>query len=140
MPKSRYVIQPRLTLPTTIQRKRQWYHHALIFIQELIYLAIAGGLGNLAYWYLIPWPVYRIVAFVIIFILWSNVASETARYKTKKRTKSLLTMGTQAVQAVHIHHRKKAKKQGSLMINTVFTDDTTTFLAAIRKDMLRRRR
>jgi len=127
------LIAPRLTLPTKPAKRRKGPHRSLrqalwIYIRELAFLLIAGDIANMAFWYLTPWPVYRIVAFVVIFILWSNAASSAARVKTKQTFDMLNTMSTQAVHAV-----KRPRTQVAV-VKTEHTLDTTAYLVAIKKE------
>ena len=99
-----------------------------IAVRELVFLLIAADMTNMAFWYLAPWPVYRIVAFVVIFILWSNFASSTTRVKTKQTFDMLNTMSTQAVHAV-----KRPRQQAAAVVKPEHNLDTTAYLIAIKK-------
>jgi hypothetical protein len=131
--KRKQIIAPRLTLPMKPAKRRKGPRRSLrqalwIYIRELAFLLIAGDIANMAFWYLAPWPVYRIVSFVVIFILWSNAASSTARVKTKQTFDMLNTMSTQAVHAVK---RPRTQAAG---VKTEHTLDTTAYLVAIKKE------
>lgn len=133
MAKKEKIIAPQLRLPAKPVKRRKAPRRSrrqtlFIIVRELVFLVIALDLGNLAYWYLAPWPIYRIVAFVILFVLWSNVASGIARGKTKQALDMLNTMSTQAVRAIeHSHKHTAIVKQES-------NQDTTGYLEAIKKE------
>lgn len=124
-----YIIAPLLTLP--MKRRIEDEETVLLPVYlpakrnlafllgvEVLYALAAGELGSLAFFYLAPWPIYRIVAFVALFIVWSNFASALARNKSTKQ------------QAVEILHTMRPKKQE-------LTTDTTAYLVALRKTTLR---
>jgi len=91
--------------------------------RQFVYAAIAITLGILANYYLTNWTVYRVVAFVVLGILWSNVASSAAR---KKSVDMLETVSVRAI-------RLKGKKR---MDSPVLTQDTTTCLQAVKASLL----
>ena len=114
--------------PAKPMRKHRNYRHALyICACQLLYTSIAVALGSLAYWYFAAWPVYRVVAFVVIIIAWSNIASATARKK------SVDMLATVKVQAIRLGDRKMS----SHMDSPALTQDTTTYLRAIKASLLR---
>ena len=136
-----YVIPPRFTLPMKPikafcdthplpsfsfeeERKkepvREKRSYAFLFFFETIYLLAAGELGFIAYTYFAPWPIYRIVAFVALFILWSNFASSLARNKSTKE-QAIELLSTMSIRAV-------PKK--------LDMSDTTAYLAAIRESKI----
>jgi hypothetical protein len=116
------------TNPAKLTRKRHNYRHALyIAICQLIYGSIAVTLGYLAYCYFAAWPVYRVVAFVVIIIAWSNIASATARKK------SVDMLATVKVQAIRLGDRKRS----SGMDSPALTQDTTTYLRVIKASFSR---
>ena len=92
-----------------------------IGVHEILYLLLAIEIGNLAYHYLAPWPIYRIVSFVVLLILWANFASSTVRTTSKKQAQALVE--TVSMRAV------KARSRPSLHA------DTTSYLVAIRKEL-----
>jgi len=122
---SGYIIPPRLTLPMKPMKsppvleepppkKVPKRNLAFVIGLEALYLVAAGEVGSLVYFYLAPWPIYRIVAFVALFILWSNFASALARNKTTKE------------QTVELFSTMRPKKQE-------VSSDTTAYLVALRK-------
>lgn len=117
-------------LPGRVKRKKRRHLSFTVALRELALLVVALDVANMAYWYLAPWPIYRIVAFVVIFVLWSNVASETARGKTKQAWDKLNTMSTQAVHAAG-HPRKHHQ---TAMVKFERDQDTTGYLESIKKE------
>lgn len=111
-----------------VRRKKRLRLSFTVVLRELAFLVVAIDLCNMAYWFLAPWPIYRIVAFVTVFILWSNFASETARDKTKQAWDKVGTMSTQAVHAAE-HPRKRA-----VIVKPEQHQDTTAYLAAMKKE------
>jgi hypothetical protein len=87
MAKRHLLIAPRLNLPAKPAKKRRQRRSraqtVATWARILVCSLIAVDVGNMAFWYLAPWPVYRIVAFVVLGVLWSNCASAGARHKTK---------------------------------------------------------
>jgi len=109
----------------TSSKPEKNYHRALrITIQEIGYLALAGSLAYGAYQYLAPWPVFRIVAFVVILILWSNAASETAHVKAKAKTRT---------QKLILSIQKSKRPAQAKAI-----DDTTGYLQALKLETFKR--
>ena len=114
--------------PAKPMRKHRNYRHTLyICACQLLYMSIAVALGSLAYWYFAAWPVYRVVAFVVIIIAWSNIASATARRK------SVDMLATVKVQAIRLGDRKRSSRMDS----PALTQDTTTYLRAIKASLFR---
>ena len=124
------LIAPRLTLPAKPMKKhragRSRAQTVATWARILVCSLIALDLGNMAFWYLAPWPVYRIVAFVVLFILWSNCASATTRHKTKHAWD---TLGTATMQAV----RAAPRRQASLPAQG---EDTATYLHALKVEIV----
>ncbi|HEY7413550.1 MAG TPA: hypothetical protein VH593_00020, partial [Ktedonobacteraceae bacterium] len=119
-----YVIPPRLKLPSKVRlvtlaevetarlpqvhvgrSARPFWWRVRLALVEAGYLILATCLGYRAYTWFAPWPIYRIVCWVIIGILWSNFATTAARRtSTKQQTLEIVdavknaTMKTLSVQ------------------------------------------
>jgi hypothetical protein len=131
MAKRSLVIAPRLTLPVKPMKKRSRRSRTqtvATWARIIVCSLIALDLGNMAYWYLAPWPVYRIVAFVVLGVLWSNCASASARHKTKHAWEMLNTATMQAVHAV-------PRKQTTL-VKPATGEDTATYLHALKVELV----
>jgi len=116
-------LRPEPALPA---KQRTNYRHTLhIGACQLTYAVVAITLGYLANYYLAAQPVYRIVAFVVLGILWSNAASSTAR---KKSVDMLETVSVRAI-------RLKGKKR---MSSPVLTRDTAACLQAVKASLIER--
>ncbi len=115
----------RPTLAREKESEGTWRRRIAVTCIELSYLIMAGLLGGAIYLYMKPWPIYQIVAFVCLGILWANFATAAARQTSTKR------QATQLVKAVkHATTRHKSIKQ-------IINEDTTTFLKSVRNDTLR---
>lgn len=97
---------------------------------EALYLSVACLMCGLAYWYFALWPVYRIVAFVIILILWSNCASATARNKTREQALRLWGQVTHAASLFREHQQQQKHEQ--IIVHPALSQDTTGFLSAVK--------
>lgn len=132
MAKRSLLIAPRLTLPTKpVKKRRQRRSHRQTIVtclRVLVCSLVALDVGNMAFWYLAAWPVYRIVAFVVLFILWSNCASATTRHKTKHAWD---TLGTATMQAV-----RAAPRRQSALVEPARLEDTATYLHALKVELV----
>jgi hypothetical protein len=111
-------------------RKGRWRRRLAVFTVETGYLGIALGLAYAIWIYLAPWPIYRIVAYVILVILWSNFASTAARHTSTKR---------QAVEIVNAVKHATTKHK-ALTPQEVLKADTTMYLQALKVDLQEKRR
>lgn len=121
------MIEPKLTLPVKLQRKRKsrsGKQRLYVVLRELALLIVLLDLGNILYWTLAAYPIYRVVALIILVILWSNVASETARHKTKEAWDKLNTVSMQAV---------NGRRRPAIAVPNR-SEDTTTYLVAMKKE------
>src|SRR5882762_11332299 len=90
LPTLRYPVanlHPELPIPVKKSTKRRTNYRHVLYVgtRQFVYAAIAITLGILANYYLTNWTVYRVVAFVVLGILWSNVASSAARRSEERR-------------------------------------------------------
>lgn len=111
--------------PVQIPEEPRNHRHALYIIAcQALYANIAIFLALSAYYYFASYPVYRVVAFVVIGILWSNLASSALRRKSKD------AMATVKMQAIRV------KGQVSHMNSSALVDSTNVFLQAVKKSLL----
>jgi hypothetical protein len=129
------VIKPRLSLPskpramktvppskiaTKPLKHRPNYRHTLFIAAcQCLYASVSGAASATAWYELAIWPVYRVVALVVIAILWSNAASSAARKK------SIDMLATVSIKAIRVAGKKR-------MESPALTEDTTTYLKAIK--------
>lgn len=117
-------LPPKLPVQLPMEKPRNHRHTLYIIACQVIYANIALSLAFLAYRYLAAYPVYRVVAFVVIGILWSNLASSAMR---RKSVKGLATVKMQAI---------RVKGQVSHMSSPALIDSTNVFLQAVKKSIL----
>ncbi len=84
--------------------------HVLIVLQQSLSFLALLEIGGWSYLMLGGWPIYRFVACIVLVILWSNLASATARSATR-----------QFLHAASMHTMKARVMLG-----------TTAFLVALR--------
>ncbi len=129
------IIRPRSTPSTKLlikslkplkKRRPNHRHIVSMSMRQLIYASIAVLLSFIVYRYLAAWPVYRVVAFVVIVIIWSNLASATARKK------SVDMLETVRIQAIRVGKRK----QTSHVDSPALTLNTETYLQTVKASLL----
>lgn len=96
-----------------MKRRRQW--DKVVLQSMFAIIALASGFAS--YTLLEAYPVYRIVALVIIVILWSNAASTTARRVT------IDMMNTISLRAIKVQRKRSLPS---------LTEDTMVYLRAIK--------
>lgn len=116
-----------LTLFTKPSRPYRRHRHTISMVTlQSLYIAIAGFLGGVAYYGLAEQPVYRVVSFAVIFIVWSTTASVTARKKP------IDLMETVEHPALAQHGKIWQQKQGK-----VYLENTNVFLQAIKSSFVK---
>lgn len=117
------VTQPMPALPqptrqSVTQPSRKRRNPRLIAL-ELFYATMALSLGYLAYHSLAAWPVYRVVTWVVIAILWSNLAGRAAQRKPIEE--------------------QETKLMRAVRIDDALTQDTMTYLKVVKASMKHKR-
>lgn len=134
--KKNYVIAPRFTLPMKqvkpTKNKRSLIEYLSLVLVEVIYLGLAFEMLDLAFWYFVAWPIYKVVAFVVVIILWSNVASSAARNKSAKE-QTLELIDTMSMQAVRVSTWGKEQPKRIAALSS----DTTAYLVALKKTLVK---
>lgn len=97
---------------------------------EIIYLGLACEMLELAFWYFRAWLIYKVVAFVVVVILWSNVASSAARNKSP-REQAVEVIDTMGIQAARASTWGKAQPKRIAALSS----DTTAYLVALKKTL-----
>lgn len=115
-------------IPTKFIKQHSKYRHTLYTILlQILYATVSLSLSWLAWYYLAAYPVYRVVALVVIVILWSNAASITARRKTMDMLETI------EHPALKVWHQKKQKEQRKAL----YADNTSVYLKAIKTSFLK---
>jgi hypothetical protein len=130
---SHLIIKPRLSLPSKpralkpsqiptkplLSARRPDYKHTLsMAVHQFIYAFVAGGLSSTAWFCLAGMAVYRVVALVVIGILWSSFAGRAALRRPVDM------METVSLPAFPVGN---------------YTDETYAYLKAIKKNLLERK-
>src|SRR5580765_3152591 len=114
-------------VPARFTKKPRIRRHALhIAVCQVIYAIAALASGGAAYYCLASQPIYRIVALVVIGILWSNAASIAAR---RKPLDIMATMEHPALKAWDKRLKKKQRKP-------LYTEKTEVYLKAIKSSFV----
>src|SRR6266568_6816383 len=77
---------------TSMRRVSIMLRNTLILLQQLFSLLAALELAYCISVSLGQWPVYRFISYVVLIILYSNIASATARSTTKQHKTSIYEM------------------------------------------------
>jgi len=123
-----------LPLPPVRSKVSIW-----LWVTEALYLVIALEMAYMAYWLLASQPIYRVVTWVVLAILWANVASWTALppAREKVRQKAIHLRDTMSVKAVKMYEQEQRKSVSySIADHPALTQDTNMYLRSLKKEFL----
>jgi hypothetical protein len=116
--------------PITQMKRKSFWKRTSVFYKELAYLVIAIDLAVVCGCFFLGHPVYQIVSWVVIVVVWSNFSSRTIRQHWLASVDKLLT--TLSLPAI-TQSSKSVKQVSRKAYLQSLQDDTTAYLQAIRK-------